>query len=528
MNIAEVKIAKHLTVAEIMYRNARKYPHKEAVVFKNKRLTYQEIDELSNQVANVIIGLGIEKGDRVALMMGNSEKFIAVYFGILKAGGVVVPINTKFVKAEVKFILNNSEAKLFFFDEAFTPILSGISNDLVCMENIVCVGADVPKRALGYYELMEGTSNKRPPVDVEENDLCSIIYTSGTTGTPRGAVFDHRRVTYNASIIGAVNHRFHHFTRNLIMMPLFHSAPLHNHMLGTMFVGGTVIILPVYDPQLFLENVQAEKATHFFGPALVYLTCAKLYDVSKYDLSSVELFIMGGSPASSEDQAMIIDVFNLRGRFMQVYGLTEAGPTGTALFPEDIERKAASLGIDGSLGAEMVIVDKDLNKIEESGMVGEIAVFVESAMLGYYKDPKKTEATLKNGWVLTGDLAKYDEDGYVYFVDRSKDMIISGGQNIYSKEIEDVIMIHPAVREVAVIGVPHPEWGESVKAVVSLLPEKLVNPNDIKQFCQDKLARFKQPRYVQIVDEIPHNSAGKILKPDIRVLYGKAEDNFLN
>mgnify|MGYP000964666149 CR=1 FL=1 len=520
MNIATINVPKHITIAEIMYRNARKYPNKEAVVFKDRRLNYKEIDDLSNQVANAIIGLGINKGDHVALMMNNSEMFVAVYFGIMKAGGVVIPLNTRFVKREVEFILDNSDAKLIIGGEEFESILWGIKLNVSNLQNVICVGKELPG-AYELNELMNNTSQERPQVMVEEDDLCSIIYTSGTTGSPRGAVFDHRRVVYNVSIIGVINHRFTHYTRHLIMMPLFHSAPLHLYMLGTMFVGGTVVIMPAYDPKMFLELVQAEKITHFFGPALVYLTCSKQFDMSKYDLSSVELFLMGGSPASAEDQALIIDQFKLRGRFQQVYGLTEAGPTGTALFPEDIERKPASLGVNGAIGAELVIVDEHLNKIEEPGVVGEIAVLVESAMREYYKDPEKTANTLKNGWILTGDLAKYDEDGYVYFVDRLKDMIISGGQNVYSKEIEDVLMQHPAVSEVAVIGVPHPEWGESVKAVITLLPNRTATADEIIKFCRDKLARFKRPRYVQIVDVLPHNPAGKITKPEVRKLYGQ-------
>ncbi|MGI6548658.1 MAG: AMP-binding protein [Syntrophomonadales bacterium] len=527
MNIRTMEIAERTTVAEIMYRNARKYPKKEAIVFKDKRLTFRELDELSNQVANFVVGLGVKKGDRVAILMRNSEKFPAVYFGVLKAGAVIICINISFMKPEVKYILEDSGAKLLIFDEFFGPVLKGLPQETPGVDNFVCVGENPPEGTLGYFDLMAKSSTDRPPVRVTENDPCSIIYTSGTTGSPRGALFDHRAVVYNASVVGVINHGFRHFSRSLIMMPLFHSAPLHNHFLGTSFVGGTNVILEAFDPKLFLETIQEEKTTHFFGPVVVYLTCLKLLDVKQYDLSSMQLFVMGGSPASSEDQARIIEEFGLKGRFQQVYGLTESGPAGNALFSEEIELKPRALGLNGCLGGELIIVDKDLNKIEEPGVVGELAVFCESHMVGYFNDPEKTANTLINGWILTGDLAMYDEDEYIYFVDRSKDMIISGGQNVYSKEIEDVIMGHPAVMEVAVIGAPHPEWGESVKAVVSLRPGATATPEEIKTFCADKLAKFKRPRYVQIVEAIPHNPAGKIVKPEIRKLYGQAEDKAL-
>ena len=524
MNLTEMKIPAHTTVAEIMYRNARKYPHKEAIIFRDKRLSYKELDQLSNQVAHFIVAAGIRKGDKIALMMPNSEKFPAVYFGILKAGAVAVSLNTSFLKPEVRYILSNCEARMFIFDEAFRETLDGIQGEGLLVEQFVCVSENPPPGTLGYFELMEKASPARLSVDVDENDLCSIIYTSGTTGNPKGAVFNHRQVVYNANVVGALNHRFNSATRSLIMMPLFHSAPLHNHFLGTSYVGGTNIILDAFDPRLFLKTIQAEKATHFFGPVVVYLTCIKLFDVKQYDLSSMEMFIMGGSPASPDDQARIIEAFALEGRFMQVYGLTEGGPGGICLYPDDWERKPKSIGFAGSIGAnEIAIVDTDWNEIEEPGVVGEIAVFTESSMLEYYKDPEKTAATLVNGWVLTGDLGLYDADGYVYFVDRAKDLIISGGQNIYSKEVEDVILRHPKVMEVAVIGIPHPDWGESVKAVVAARPGMSITPEEIMQFCEDKIAKFKRPRFVQIVAAIQHNPAGKILKSQLRKLYGEAQ-----
>ena len=319
-----------------------------------------------------------------------------------------------------------------------------------------------------------------------------------------------------------MGHRMNLYTRNLAMMPLFHSAPLHLYFLGTMYLGGTNVILEAFDPKLFMETIEKEKITHFFGPAVVYLTCAKLLDVKKYDLSSMQIFVLGGSPIAREDIFLIMDVFGLRGKnkLQQVYGFTEAGPSGLGLYPEEIENKTDSIGRAGVVGTETIIVDEHGNRAG-LGEIGEIYVKSEGNMIEYYKDPVKTAATIKNGWVASGDLARYDEDGYIYFMDRSKDMIISGGQNIYSKEVEDVLMRYPAVMMVAIIGVPHPDWGETVKAVISLKPGHSATPEDIIAFCEDKLAKYKRPRYVQIIEEIPHNPAGKILKPEVRRLYGQ-------
>jgi long-chain acyl-CoA synthetase/feruloyl-CoA synthase len=370
---------------------------------------------------------------------------------------------------------------------------------------------------------MDNASDEMPGVDIDENDRCSIIYTSGTTGTPRGAVFSHRGILYTVCNSGALGHRMNINSRNLAMMPLFHSAPLHLYFLGAIYVGGSNVILEAFDPKLFLQTIQDEKTTHFFGPAVVYLTCAKLLDVSQYDLSSMEMFVLGGSPIAEEDIYLILDRFGIRGKnkLQQVYGFTESGPTGLGLYPEEIEVKTRSIGKAGVVGSETIIIDAEGNLVKP-GEVGEIAVRGGGIMIEYFKDPDKTKGTIIDGWVRSGDLATYDEDGYVYFVDRAKDMIISGGQNVYSKEVEDVLMSHPAIMMTAVIAVPHPDWGESVKAVVSLKPGQSVTPEELSEYCVDKLAKFKRPRIIQIVDDIPHNPAGKILKTEVRKLYGQA------
>ncbi len=509
-----------MNVAELMYRNARKYPDKEAIVFKDLRLNYLEIDRLSNQFANAIIKLGIGKGDRVAMMMRNSEKFVAVYFGILKAGAVVVPINISLVKAEVQFIVNNCEAKMFIYDEVFTPVLQGLEENLPMVQHFVVAGLNLAPGQVDYDDLIKQASDETPAVDIDENDWCSIIYTSGTTGTPRGAVFSHRGV-FTTVVHAALEHRMNLYSRNLAMMPLFHSAPLHLYFLGSIYVGGSNVILEAFDPRLFLQTIQDEKTTHFFGPAVVYLTCAKLLDVSQYDLTSMDMFVLGGSPIAEEDIYLILERFEIRGKnkLQQVYGFTEAGPSGLALRPEEIEIKTRSIGRAGNVGTETIIIDQEGRRVKP-GEVGEIAVCNEGAMNEYFKDPEKTKGTIVDGWVRSGDLATYDEDGYIYFVDRAKDMIISGGQNVYSKEVEDALMGHPAVMMTAVIGVPHPDWGESVKAVVSLKPGKSVTSEELSSYCADKLAKFKRPRIIQIVNEIPHNPAGKILKTEVRKLYG--------
>ncbi|MEA1961986.1 MAG: long-chain-fatty-acid--CoA ligase [Bacillota bacterium] len=510
-----------MNVADIMYMNARKYPAKEAIVFKDRRYNYKEIDELSNQFANTLIELGLTKGDRVAMMLKNSEFFPIVYFGIIKAGAVVVPVNFSLLKNEVQFILNNCEAKAFVTGEEFLTVLKGISQQLLTVEHLICIGEHTPSETLNYYEITKKQSKEAPYTKIDEEDLCEILYTSGTTGTPRGAVFKHKNVLWTIIHTGCLSHRIDLHSRTLNMMPLFHSAPLHLYFLGTIYMGGTNVILDVFDPRVFLETIEKEKTTLFFGPAVVYLTCAKSFDLSKYDFSTMEMFVLGGSPISAEDINLVLDSFSLRGKnkLQQVYGFTEGGPTGMPLRPDEIETKPASIGKAGLTSTELRIADSKGNTVP-AGVVGEIVVRSDSVMVEYYKDPEKTAASFFDDWFRTGDLAWYDEDGYIYFADRSKDMIISGGQNVYSKEIEDILMQHPAVMMVAVIGVPDPDWGESVKGVVSLKAGCSSSEDELIEFCKTRLAKFKCPRIIQIVNEIPHNPAGKIVKPEVRKLYG--------
>lgn len=513
-----------MNVSDIIYMNARKYPTKEAIVFKDKRYNYKELDELSNQFANALIDIGLKKGDKVAMMLKNSEFFPIVYFGIIKAGAVVVPINISLLNNEVQFILNNCEAKAFVVGEEFVTVLNGISQQLFTIEHFICMGTDIPPKTLNLSDMIKKQNNNAPAIKITEEDCCEILYTSGTTGTPRGAVFKHKNVIWTIIHTGCLSHRIDLHSRTLNMMPLFHSAPLHLYFLGTIYMGGTNIILDAFDPQRFLETIQKERTTLFFGPAVVYLTCAKLFDLSKYDLSSMEMFVVGGSPISADDINLILDSFSLRGKnkLQQVYGFTEGGPTGVPLRPDEIESKPASIGKAGLTSTEIRIVN-DWGDTVPTGVVGEIVVRSESIMVEYYKDPVKTKDSFYDDWFRTGDLAWYDEEGYMYFADRSKDMIISGGQNVYSKEVEDVLMQHPAVMMAAVIGVPDPDWGESVKGVVSLKPNCAASEKELIEFCIIRLAKFKCPRIIQIVNEIPHNPAGKIIKPEIRRLYGHAK-----
>lgn len=303
-------------------------------------------------------------------------------------------------------------------------------------------------------------------------------------------------------------------SRILHMMPLSHSAPLHLFLVAGTFVGATHVLSPIFTPEKLLHLVHHEKITHFFGAPVAYLFSARMPNLHEYDLSSMKYWVYGGAPLSKTEVEFVKAQFQTN-QLMCVYGLTEAGPSGTLLTAEEHTIKSGSIGKRAALGTEIRIVD-ETGKDVSYGEVGEIALYGESIMKGYFKDELKTQDVMKKGWLLTGDLARKDEEGYYWIVDRKKDMIISGGVNIYPKEIEDLLIQHPAIVETAVIGVPHPDWGETVKVYAVVNKDLPHFEEECKRFLNGKIASFKIPRLYEIVDELPRNATGKILKHVLR------------
>ncbi|WAA09177.1 class I adenylate-forming enzyme family protein [Fervidibacillus albus] len=500
-----------MNISELLARNARKFPNKEGFITLNGRYSYREVDEKVNQLANALQDQGISRGDKVILFSPNTIEFVYSYFAVQRIGAIIVPINAKLSTEEIRYILEHSEAIAFIGDELVWPQVTPLVEKYPILW--ITTGSPSHPNVEILNDFFERGSKKPVVSTAKEDDLSTMLYTSGSTGKPKGVLLSQRNIL-SVAIMMCIETEMNEDSRILHMMPLSHSAPLHLFFVAGTYVGATHVLAPTFTPSLLLELVASEKITHFFGAPVAYLLAAKQPEIEKVDLSSMKRWVYGGAPLSPTEVQLIQEKFKTNA-LMCVYGLTEAGPNGTYLSPKDHAIKAGSIGKRAALNCEIRIVNEEGNDIQP-GEVGEIILYGEGNMAGYYKDEEKTKETMKNGWLYTGDMATYDEDGYIWIVDRKKDMIISGGVNIYPKEIEDTLKTHPDIEDVAVVGVPHPDWGETVKAYI-VTSKKIENLEEMcKQFLEGKLANFKIPKLYEQIDELPRNTTGKILKYQLR------------
>ncbi|MGM0845778.1 MAG: class I adenylate-forming enzyme family protein [Bacillota bacterium] len=500
-----------MNISNLLERNARKYPYQEAIISGEQRVNYFELDQQVNKFSSALRLQGISAGDKVVLFMPNTLEFVISYFSVLRLGGIIVPVNAKLTGEEVQYILEHSDAAALIAHELLFDAVSEVQND---NDNLLLIKTGKGENSWkSFSELLQSGQAEPIACSLTEDDEATILYTSGTTGKPKGVLFTYRNIL-SAAIMMCVEMEMKPESRILHMMPLSHSAPLHLFLVAGTYVGAAHVLSPTFTPEALLKLVEGEKATHFFGAPVAYLFTAKMPTIGTYDLSSMKFWVYGGAPLSQPEVALVKEKFNTD-RLCCVYGLTEAGPSGTLLLADEHENHAGSIGRRGALGTEIMIADEKGNQLPP-GEVGEILLLGEGNMKGYYKEPEKTQETFHNGWLRTGDLARRDEEGYVWVVDRKKDLIISGGVNVYPKEVEEALMSHPSISEAAVIGVPHPEWGETVKAYIV----SSENWGDVKETCQSflsgKLAGYKVPKLYEVVTELPRNATGKILKQVLR------------
>ncbi|MFC9540970.1 class I adenylate-forming enzyme family protein [Lysinibacillus sp. NPDC056959] len=492
--------------SNLLARNARKYPMSEAVVCQGRRVTYRDLDEQVTRFSHALVEQGVRQGDKVIIFMPNVVEFVVSYFAIQRIGAIVVPVNAKFTLQEVEYVARHADAKAILVHEAIFAVV----------ENITVVPLKIKTGQeyagwLNYETLIEHASTQTIDCQLNEDDVSTILYTSGTTGKPKGVLFSYRNILSVAQMI-AVEMEVKPESRILLMMPLTHSAPLHLFLMAGVLVGSTNVLTPTFTPDLFIDSIEQERTTHFFGAPVAYLLTAQLPRLQTADLSSMKWWAYGGAPLSQNEVRHLQKAFRTE-NLTCVYGLTEAGPNGSILLGEEHATKAGSVGRRAPLGAELRIIN-DIGEDVSVGEVGEIVLFGESNMLGYYKDDIATKAAFIDGWLKTGDLARLDEDGYIWIVDRKKDVVFSGGVNIYPKEIEDRMLSYEGIFEVAVIGVPHPEWGETVKAVYAAKTE--IDENELKAYLEEHLAKYKIPRMFERVEALPRNASGKILKQTLK------------
>jgi len=503
--------------------NARLYPDKVAFyeVATDRQWTFKEHNEVVNKLCNALYGLGLEKGDRVAVLSGDLIEYCQIAM-ICKAGLVYVPINWRLTGPETTHIINESGAKGLFVDQDHVDVARSIKKDISGVKHIICMD-DSPGDMINYYDFIASASPEDPGIDVVETDILGLPYTSGTAAFPKGVVRNHEDVI-KCGIFNIRDPRYRHDDTFLGVFPLFHVAML-NVQFAQYMIGTTQYIMR-FEAKEVMETIQKYKITAFEAVPTMLLTIMEHPDFPKYDLSSLRVLVYTGSPMPAEVARRAWKTFGPI--LFQIYGATEGG--GTMLLAED-HAKALSdpsqehiLNSAGKVitGAELKIVDDNDNEVPV-GTMGEICFSTKGMIQTYWNKPEGTAETFKDGWFHSGDMGRMDEEGYFYILDRKKDIIISGGENVSARDVENVIYTHPAVHECAVIGVPSERWGEEVKAIVVPRRGMTVTTEEIIEYCLDKMAGYKRPKSAEIWKELPKNPTGKILKKEVRERYWAGE-----
>ncbi|AGC68658.1 long-chain-fatty-acid--CoA ligase LcfB [Thermoclostridium stercorarium subsp. stercorarium DSM 8532] len=486
-----------------------------------REMTWREFDEKANRLANLLLKRGIKKGDKVAILLMNCIEWLPIYFGILKAGAVAVPLNFRYTAEEIRYCLNLSDAVALIFGPEFTERIELIYQDIPAVKMFIYVGEKTPSFAESYERLTAVCPAEAPKVDISDDDDAAIYYSSGTTGFPKAILHAHR------SLVSAcyTEQKHHGQTREdnfLCIPPLYHTGA-KMHWFGSLISGSRAVLLRGVKPEWILKTVSEEKIT------IVWLLVPWAQDIldaiergdinlHDYDLSSWRLMHIGAQPVPPSLICRWKKYFPNH-LYDTNYGLSEStGPGCVHLGVENIH-KVGAIGKPG-YNWEAKIVDEDGNPVPQ-GEIGELAVKGPGVMKCYYKDPKATEEVLKDGWLLTGDMARMDEDGFIYLVDRKKDVIISGGENIYPVQVEDFLRAHNGIKDAAVIGLPDRRQGEIVAAIIETKPGINLTEKDIIEYCRD-LPRYKRPRKI-IFDKVPRNPTGKIEKPLLRAKYGATQ-----
>lgn len=486
------------------------------MVFRGRETTWREIDSLSNRFAQGIKELGIRKGDRVAALLTNSPEFLVTYLALLKSGVVFVPLNFQSTGSHIEYVVNHSESKILLCDDPFIPLVKKVLPQLKYLPQVITVGEMAPSGGmLSFQDVLRQGQDKEPLVSLTGKDIAIFLYTAGTTGDPKGVVHTH----FNCSFVARHWARVFHLGPGksiLLVLPLFHAYGIHCLALPALISGARLIVSEKYQTQWTLEAIQKYKVTAGALVPAMGTMIIQHEDFSKYDLSSLEVLVIGGAIVPYELLKQWREKFP-KLELINGYGQTESCPCATGLWDMDILTKPGSVGKPWDV-VKLKIVDDQGQELPPR-KVGEIVYKVASIMKEYYKDPKLTAETVQDGWLYSGDLGYVDEDGYVYIVDRKKDIIIRGGENISSMEVEEVLHKHPAVLEASAIPAPHPVLGETVMAVAVRKPGQALSQQELIQFCEGHLEHFKVPTRVEFMDELPRNPAGKVLKRELKAKY---------
>jgi malonyl-CoA/methylmalonyl-CoA synthetase len=500
-----------MSIAEAFNKTFRKFPGKVSIEFNDRKVTFGEIDIATNRIANSLKDLGLKKGDRIAQYVPNSFELIYTTVSSFKLGAIVVPMNVAFREREVAYFLQDSGAKAIVTDRERLPVLERVMGDLPDLKHIIVTDLANPdiKGYMPFSDLHDDGDGAELNIDIEDDDGSFIFYTSGTTGRPKGALLTQRSVTSNLEALRKA-WRWTEDDLFLLTLPMFHIHGLGVGLCGSLYNGCSTIIRSKFDAADALNTIQNRKVTLFMGVPTMYFRILEVEGCQKCDTSSMRLFVSGSAPLSKE----------LFAKFERTFGhtiLERAGMSESMMNfsnPYDGERMPGTVGFPLP-GVEARIVDENFNDVPVN-VEGEIVLRGPNLLKEYWRNEEATRKSFVDGWFRTGDICKRDEDGYICIVGRSKDIIISGGVNLYPREIEEVIESMPEVREAAVVGVPDEEFGESVKACVVLEDGAELSTEEVIAYCRERLASFKKPKHVEFMDTLPKNAMGKIVKEELR------------
>lgn len=510
-------LAREFLIGEMLASNGRKYPDKLAFREGDRSFTFSQYNFRVNKLASAFQNSGIGRGDKVSVLLFNSIEIIDCYFALAKLGAVAVPVNFRFAGPEIVYVVNNSDSAALVYDVSFEKVIESIKDQLPEVRLFIAVPGPVSGKDAGYNEFLDGGSGAEPLVVLYDNDPAHIMYTSGTTGRPKGAVLTHKNQMSNV-VCCLAEFSAEHGDIYLCVPPLFHEAALAL-TLQKVFMGSSVIIHRQFNPVDILETIQRERVTTLFLVPAMWNFLIQTPNLDKYDTTTIRVAITGAAIMPVALKEKLLEIFPGL-QLYDCFGQTEMSPVTTMLKPLDTLRKPTSVG-KPIAGTEIRVVDDGGNDVPPAE-VGEIVYRGMGMLLEYYKNPEATREVVVDGWFHSGDLVRADEEGFVYVVDRKKDMVITGGENVYPAEVEEVLYRHGKVLEAAVIGIPSQKWGEGVHAVVAPKKGHTLTEEEIISFCAAHLAGYKKPLSVEFVEALPRNAAGKVLKTKLREKYGMA------
>jgi long-chain acyl-CoA synthetase len=493
-----------MNLASLLTASAERTPDAPAIRLGEVELSYAGLDERSARLATLLREKGVAQGDRVGVMLPNVPEFPVAYYGVLRAGGVVVPMNVLLKRREIAFYLEDSGAGLLLAWHGFAEEAAAGAAE---------AGAEpIEVEPAAFAALLSEHEPAAEVAETAEDDTAVILYTSGTTGKPKGAELTHANLARNAEVSARTTSEIQAGDVVLGALPLFHSFGQTVAMNASLRVGACLTLVPRFDPSEALATMQRDGVTHFYGVPTMYGALLHHPGREGFDTSALRICITGGASMPVEVLRGFEDAFGAK--VMEGYGLSETSPVACSNHP-DRERKPGSIGTPIE-GVEMKVVDENDEEVPQ-GEVGEIVIRGHNIMKGYWQRPEATEEAMRGGWFHSGDMARTDEDGYFYIVDRKKDLIIRGGYNVYPREVEEVLYEHPGIREAAVVGVPHDEWGEEIGAAVVVHEGEELSPEEVSAYVKERIAAYKYPRIVWFIDDLPKGPTGKILKREIEV-----------